>query len=208
MRKLTPELAEILGLLCAEGCHNISYSTYIGWFRNRPRLHVNKRSERIELYNKDKKLLLRYKHLLEKEFSYVAKITKGNKINIGTREVIREIVEYTELGNEKWLVPELISLADDQVKIAFIRGYFDGDGTASNTIRFFSVNKQGILEVFNLVRSLGFKVTFQGPILKSNRKPAYIIQLSRKERERFLKTIRPVSKVTVRDRLMWGLSSD
>ena len=57
MKKISLELAEIIGLLCAEGCHVVSYSSY--WEKERYRR--NKRSERIEFYNKDLKLLKQFK---------------------------------------------------------------------------------------------------------------------------------------------------
>jgi len=41
---------------------------------------------------------------------------------------------------------------------------------------------------------LNMKHTFQKPMIKPNRKPLYCIQLSRRERERFLNLIEPVSK--------------
>ena len=49
----SPYLAEILGLLCAEGHHAIAYSSYWSLDRGKPRFRKNKRSERIEIYSKD-----------------------------------------------------------------------------------------------------------------------------------------------------------
>ncbi len=195
MENLTPELAEILGLLCAEGCHVISYSSYWVKERGRYRYCKNKKSERIEFYNKDEKLLLHYKELLSKAFGYNANITKDNKINIGKRIIIGCITSYTPLGHLKWRVPSSILNLDDHVKIAFLRGYFDGDGTASGRIRMFSANKIGIKQVSQLLKKLNITHTLQGPIFREKRKPSYIIQVSEKEKERFLNLVQPVSKV-------------
>jgi len=192
MNIISREFAEIIGLLCAEGCHIVSFSSY--WSKSERRYRKNDRSERIEFYNKDYDLLLNYKQLLLKEFNYHARITKHNKINIGTKSIINKIIEQTKLGNMKWRVPKSIINYNNNIKISFIRGYFDGDGTVSNRIRFFSTNKKGLIQVSNLLDCLKIKHTFQGPIIKENRKPAYIIQVSEKERERFLKLIKPISK--------------
>jgi len=194
MKNLTPELAEILGLLCAEGSHIISYSSYWGKDRGRDRFFKNDKSERIEFYNKDKKLLLHYKRLLLKEFNYKPNITKDNKINICKISIIKEITKYTKLGHLKWNIPNLILNSSENKKISFLRGYFDGDGTISNRIRMFSTNKKGLKQISKLLKYLDIRHTFQGPILKEKRKPLYIIQISEQERERFLNKIQPVSK--------------
>jgi len=195
MKNITPELAEILGLLCAEGCHVISYSSY--WVKERGKLRYrkNKKSERIEFYNKDKKLLVHYQELLFKEFGYESKITKHGKINIGKLSIIQHIGSHTILGHLKWRVPSLIMNSTKHVQIAFIRGYFDGDGTASGRIRFFSTNELGLKQVSQLLKKLNITHTLQGPIFREKRKPSYIIQVSEKEKERFLNLVQPVSKV-------------
>ena len=138
---ITKEFAEIIGLLCAEGSHIRSYSSYWGKDRGRTRFYKNDKSERIEFTNKDKQLLLRYQKLLLEEFNYKAEITKHYKVNICKMNLIKSIIYHTKLGHQKWKVPDCILNADDNPKIAFIRGYFDGDGTVSNSIRFFSTNK-------------------------------------------------------------------
>lgn len=195
MKNITPELAEILGLLCAEGSHIISYSSY--WVKERGKLRYrkNKKSERIEFYNKDKKLLVHYQELLFKEFGYESKVTKHGKINIGKLSIIQHIISYTILGHLKWKVPSLIMNSTKRSQIAFIRGYFDGDGTASGRIRFFSTNELGLKQVSELLKKLKIKHTTQDPVLKEKRKPLYIIQISEKEKERFLNLIQPVSKI-------------
>jgi len=188
------DFAEILGLLCAEGSHIVSYSNY--WERKNGTLYFrrNKLSERIEFYNKDINLLYHYKKLLMKEFNYGANITKCRKINIGNREIIRKITSYVILGHLSWRLPEAIIKSDDCTKLRFLRGYFDGDGTSSGTVRFFSSNKIGLLGVSKLLENFTFVHTFQGPILKPKRKPAYVLQISRKDADRFIRLIEPVSK--------------
>ena len=194
MKNLTPEFAEILGLLCAEGSHIKSYCSYWGRERGKPRYYKNKKSERMEFSNEDKLLLSHYQKLISKEFNYAPKITKHNKINICRMPIIKLILSYTKLGHLKWRVPLPIMNSDKQIKISFLRGYFDGDGTASNLIRMFSSNKKGLEEVSYLLDQLSITHTFQGPILKRKRKPSYIIQISRNQKEKFLNIVKPVSK--------------
>jgi len=187
-------LAELLGLLCAEGSHIIAYSSYWDKSGDKLRYVKNKRSERIEFYNKDSKLLNRLKDLLFAAFDYHASITKDNKINIGKRKTIGEIITHTELGHLKWKVPFFVKCGSDNIKIAFIRGFFDGDGTCINRIRFFSTNINGLKDVSVLLQHLNFKHTIQKPIIKQNRKPCYTLQVSERKKETFLNTIKPISK--------------
>jgi intein/homing endonuclease len=133
--------------------------------------------------------------LLFKEFGYESKVTKHGKINIGKLSIIQRIISYTILGHLKWKVPSLIMNSTKRSQIAFIRGYFDGDGTASGRIRFFSTNELGLKQVSELLKKLKIKHTTQDPVLKEKRKPLYIIQISEKEKERFLNLIQPVSKI-------------
>ena len=173
--KISVELAEILGLLCAEGSHIVSYSSY--WEKNRGvmRFRRNKKSERIEFYNKDKKLLIHYNQLLLKEFGIQHNETKHGKINIGNRKVISEIIQHTKLGHLSWSVPSSVIQSNKIVKLRFVRGFFDGDGTAINVARFFSTNKKGLGQISQLLFDLNYKHTIQRPVIKPNRKPHYVL---------------------------------
>ena len=192
--KITSQLAEIIGLLCAEGSHVISYSSYWGKDRGKDRFYKNDKSERIEFTNKDKKLLFHYQNLLLKEFNYDAKPTKHYKVNICKMSIIKNIISHTSLGHDKWKIPDSIVNSHDKIKVSFIRGYFDGDGTVSNSIRFFSTNNSGLNQVYRILWDLGFKPYFEKPMIKKNRKPLYVIHIRQNERERFLSLIKPVSK--------------
>jgi len=194
---VSTHFAEILGLLCAEGSHIISYSNYWENDNGKKRYRKNKKSERIEFYSKDEKLSLHYLTLLESEFNYRGKITKHGKVNIGNRNVIRKITEQTPLGHLNWNVPDSIISSCNNRKIAFLRGFFDGDGTAINIVRMFSTNKRGIYQISQLLLDLNYKHTVQKPVIKPNRKPHYVLQLSRKHHARFFKEIKPVIKLPV-----------
>lgn len=191
---ISENFAEILGLLCAEGCHIVV--CYKCWCRyGEKRYFKNNKSNRIEFYNKNQKLLKRYKNLLKKEFNYTTKITKHGKINICKKHIVTRIIDKTELGHLKWKVPnKIIKTKNNKIKIAFIRGYFNGDGTTSNRVRFFSTNKIALKQVSLLLIQLKIEHTFPKPMLKNNRKPLYLIQISERERERFLKKIKPSFK--------------
>ena len=194
MTKISKPFSELLGFLCAEGHHKISYSSYWGKERGKPRFYRNHKSECIEFFSKDKNLLKHYQKIIYEIFGYNPNITKDNKIHICRRKPISIITKYTEIGHLKWKVPDLILKSKQEIKIAFLKGYFEGDGTASNRIRMFSTNKSGLNQVSLILDDLKIKHTWQGPILKENRKPSYILQISQKSRERFLNLLKPISK--------------
>ena len=87
-----------------------------------------------------------------------------------------------------------IIISKREIKVAFLRGFFDGDGTTSNRVRIFSSNPKGIKQLSDLINSLNFKHTIQDPIKREKRKDSFVIQISQKERESFLKEIKPISK--------------
>lgn len=194
MLEISPELAEILGLLCAEGSHIIECSDYLESYRGRKRFRRNKKSERIEFYNKDKRLVNHYQTLLLNEFDYPTKITRFGKINIGNHSIVHSILESVDIGNLSWKVPISVINSDVYTKQAFVRGFFDGDGTASKSIRFFSTNLLGLKGVHVLLTDMRFSSYFIKPQLKPKRKPLYALRIPNSEKERFLNTIKPILK--------------
>ncbi|PIN79676.1 hypothetical protein COV16_02885 [Candidatus Woesearchaeota archaeon CG10_big_fil_rev_8_21_14_0_10_34_8] len=192
---ISTNLAEILGLLASEGSHVISYSSYWEKYRGKFRYRKNKKQERIEFYNKDKKLLFHYKNLIDSEFNISSRITKHGKINLGRKEVIKTIIEHTELGHLFWYVPKSVIKGNREIKLAFLKGFFDGDGSAVKSgARFFSTNKKGISQISRLLSDLKFTHNMQKPLIKKNRKPLYCIQLTSKDSKRFIRIIKPISK--------------
>jgi intein/homing endonuclease len=194
MNLISEEFAEILGLLCAEGCHTLSYSSYWGKDRGKDRFFKNDKSERIEFYNKDPKLLDRYLYLLDSVFNYKPKITKHGKVNICKQHIMQLILGQTELGHLNWKVPNSVIISSNSVKICFIRGFFDGDGTVSNRVRMFSTNYKGLKKVSLILKQLDILHTFQTPKKIPQKKQLYIIQISERNKETFLNLIKPYSK--------------
>lgn len=102
---------------------------------------------------------------------------------------------HTSLGHLKWQVPVAVRTGNQNIKISFLRGFFDGDGTAINIARFFSTNKFGLLQLASLLSDLNYHYTIQKPLIRPNRKPFYTLQLSRNNQTRFFDEIKPISKL-------------
>ncbi len=193
---ITPEKAEIIGLLCAEGSHIIQFSNYLQYYKNRKKYYLkrNDKSERIEFFNNDQKLLLHLKLLLKKVYNYEVNIS-GNKIRICKNHVIYDLLKYSEYKNMEWRVPKEVTLGNKKIILRFIRGYFDGDGTVSNRLRMFSTNKIGLKQVFRLLNKIGIRCNLVGPEIKPDRKPLHVLYVLESQKKRFLNMVKPISKI-------------
>ena len=193
--KISKELAEILGFLCAEGCYVNSISSYWEFDKRmgRKRFRKNKKQRRIEFGNKNKTLLKQFQLLLQLQYNYSPTIGK-DRICICKKKIIDDILTHTNIGHLRWSVPEAVAKGNRDIKTKFIRGYFEGDGTIINRIRFFSTNIHGLLQVSQLLKELNLRNKVNGPVLKEGRKPSYEIYVYESEKETFLKEINPLTK--------------
>ncbi|MBT4175002.1 hypothetical protein HOC80_00780 [archaeon] len=193
--KISEELAEILGFLCAEGCYVNTKSTYWQYYKNRNKKYLikNKPQRRIEFGNTNKILLDYFKKLLEIEFDYSPNIGK-DRIRICKGAIVDSIISHTDIGHLKWHVPSKVRKGSQKVKKVFIRGFFEGDGTISNRIRFFSTNLKGLEQISEMLTELKIQNKLNGPSIKVNRKPLYEIYIYQSMRETFLNKIKPLTK--------------
>ncbi len=113
-KKTSPELMEFLGLLVSDG-------------------NISKKGDCITFANNDFVLIDRFKSLLKNLFA----ITKTNKHDCRLVTYSKTLVMFLEhigfVFDKKLTVPGYFyKLTKDEIR-AFIRGYFDGDGTVAMT---------------------------------------------------------------------------
>mgnify|MGYP001589606888 CR=1 FL=1 len=193
--KINTEIAEIIGLLCAEGSYHNYSKKYWEYYKDRNKHYFrNRKTVYIQFANYDKKLLAHFRGLIKRVYNYDASLS-WDRIRICKRRVIKNLLNYTKYGHLKWKIPKDIINGSKIIKIRFLRGYFDGDGTAVNSMGFFSTNKKSLKKVSMILKSLSVENTFNGPIIRKDRKPSYYIYIRRKHQEKFLKMINPVSKL-------------
>ena len=100
--------AEIIGLLCAEGNYHNKVTRYWQYYSNRNKsYYVNHRNMHIQFGNLNVKLLNKFHKLLQIEYSYFPKIYK-DRIKICRRDIIKDLVKYSDYGTLKWHVPKEI----------------------------------------------------------------------------------------------------
>ena len=194
MEKISPEKAEILGLLCAEGSYYEGTSQYYEHYPERNKTYLkNHKTKYIQFGNFDKKLLNHFKFLIKKEYNHDINLS-WDRARICKRIIIEDILKCTPFGVLKWKVPTEVIKGNKTIKIKFLRGYFDGDGTVSSQVRMFSSNKDSLEKVSQLLTSVGINNLFKGPYFRKNRKPSYYIYIRANSKDRFLKMIKPISK--------------
>jgi len=140
--EFSPAKAEIIGLLCAEGSYYNSFKDCWLYYpdRNKYYFRKNKQTVYIQFANFDLKLLNHFKELIHEIYNYNVSVC-SDRIRICKRDIIKDLLKYTDYGHLKWKVPINVLKGNEDVKIKFIRGFFDGEGTTSTTVRMFSTNE-------------------------------------------------------------------
>ena len=194
-------LAEILGLLCAEGNYREFYANYKEYDKRRGKFYYrkNKRQRIMEFSNKDIKLIHHFIKLLNLKFGYFPNINKTSnelfRVFITKWDIIDNLLSYTKIGCNKWIIHEDIINGNKSIKKAFIRGFFFGDGCLDKTsdgclrIRFSSVNLKGMLLLSKILIDLSIYNNLNGPYIRKKRKPIFEILVKRESNQRFINCI-------------------
>lgn len=198
---ITPEKAEILGLLCAEGNYRGCIDTYFEKSKKRNAIYLRERwKEIIEFSNTSIPLLERFVKLLFIEYGYKPNIVRNNnnvfRVCITKNKVIRDLLRHTDFGCLKWKVPSIILDSNfSSIKSSFIRGFFDGDGsvdfTADNIprIRFGSSNKKALESMCKLLDYFDFDYSLNGPYFTDDKLPSFELLIKTKSVKRFINLI-------------------
>lgn len=212
-QNLNQDKAEILGLLCAEGSYYNYVSSY--WYFDKCRKKQYFRNDKtigIDFSNNDSKIQKRFINLLKEVYEYELKVTgikTARKIKIRKRNVIQDILKYTKIGCDKWIVPYGIINSSKNIRCAFLRGYFLGDGNFYRKkqfiITFVSINKKAINQIQDLLKSLDIESVLYGPYNeKSSKRPIFRLRIIRKkEIFNFIKMIGSNTKFNVGDMPEW-----
>ena len=163
---LRPEKAEIIGLLCSEGCHFVHKWKCMIYYKNRGKHYLRRgTTERIEFSNTNKKLLERFQSLFLSAYQTRVNIkfrpNSDNKILIIKKVLMNDLLKYSDYGWKKWRVPKELFKSNTTTKTAFIRGLYEGDGTKLQWrgkqpyLEFHMKNLTGLRQVKRLLKSLG-----------------------------------------------------
>lgn len=152
IKLITPYMAEILGMIAADGHIHDSFikrkSTYINKNNKMKIYDYIAHVQKMRLYNSDDDILKKYRWLLKNEFGdniciseYADKNTRGTRIlQIQRQELVQKVLDLGMPSGRKSkivFVPECIMKGTEEIRTAFLRGLFDCDG---------SVNKRGHID--------------------------------------------------------------
>lgn len=145
-KKLTPEKAYILGVLCGDA--------YID--NNFVKLEIRKDIEFIEEF------LRCFKKVYGIKYSYYYYKPRDSFIsNINSKIICKDLIAYGNFGTKNWKVPKcVLNTKDKLIKSMFLRGLYDSEGHASEyTIILVTSSKKAIKSISNLLNQIGIKHT-------------------------------------------------
>ena len=198
---MSAERANIFGLLCSDGNYRSYISRYVEFDKRSNKYYKRVKNTRIlEFANTNFMLLKKFQKLLYFVYKYKPNITLSNnnvfRVCITKHYVIDDIIKDVNLGNNKWSIPKFVMDGNKNIKIGFIKGFFDGDGSVDFTknktprIRIPSTNLMGLKQIKIVLNKLKIESNFNGPYKRENRKDGYEILLKKKSIERFIKLIK------------------
>ncbi len=188
-KKLTFERAYLLGVMCGDGCvfsgmankDRWLYKNYIVYLAARDKDFVD---EFIRCANKiygfTPSLYFRKRSKLNKRWSdiWIARITR--------KEVYKDLSPYN-FGTNTWKVPkEIIDSKDEKIIGAFLKGFYDSEGSISMGPRSFNLfihsnNYEGIMGVKSLLERLGIKIFKIMKDIRLSRNPTFFFIISSKK---------------------------
>lgn len=159
--KVDEDVAELLGIMVAEG-----------WYAAKKDNTMS-----IAFGRKEVETRQYYAGLIEKLFGYVPKHKQNPKKNVDSllihsTEIIRWLRSVGLEGKtaREKTVPWTILQGTPEIRKAFLRGLFTGDGTVekSGIVSTVSGSEKLTQQVYQLLRSLGFTPTIREHVMKSN----------------------------------------
>lgn len=151
---LTPDKAYVLGTLCGDGC-----------------LKSNRFQIKLSVLAKDKEFVEEFvdcffraygikKEPIEEERIQNGRAVCYTTVIIDSKQAYLDLERYGKFGVYVWRVPEQIRNGDEDIKKAFLRGYFNSDGSVDvkgHRVTAYSANYKGVSDIVDLLEDFGIK---------------------------------------------------
>lgn len=151
---LTPDKAYILGTLCGDGCQK-----------------TNRFQIKLSVLAKDKEFVKEFadcffraygirKEPIEEERIQNGRVVCYATVIIDSKQAYLDLKRYGEFGVFVWRVPEQIKDGGENVKKAFLQGYFNSDGSVDvkgHRVTAYSSNYKGLSDIAKLLKDFGIK---------------------------------------------------
>lgn len=166
-RKLNQEFAWWLGALKGDG-------------------YVNTKDNYVRLEVIDREFRDRWAHIGSRLFSMSPKLKFNDEkksfiAKFNSKMLVQYLQRFGKFGKYIWDVPDSVMRSDFTIKINFLKGVFDAEGSVKGTpepreVTFTSVNKTAASDVNGLLRELGIKSKLR-PETRKNGKTYQIIRI-------------------------------
>lgn len=161
-KQLTPERAYILGVMCGDGCVFSGFARKKNW---QFKLYI------VQLSVKDKDFIDEYMRCFYKVYGITPSLHRRERskenakwssiwvAKVSRKEVYKDLSSY-KFSCRGWTVPEEIAgSSNEKIISAFLRGFYDSEGSALKSIRSFyigvySTNYSGLIAIQNLMKKL------------------------------------------------------
>lgn len=180
-------LASIHGNLCGDGCVSIfDTKRNIADIKKYNRKNLLKKRYDIMYTNNRPELIKKFKYNIKLCFPWVKfGSSRKGEVRIRDKRIITHFLKYSKYGSYEWYIPTIITKGNEELKISWLRSYFDDESTVDKyRIVVGSVNKKGLKQVYNLLKSLKFRdIKFYSFSSK------YCIYISKEDVNKFQKVI-------------------
>lgn len=106
-------------------------------------------------------------------------------VRCNQRMVVDDIMSYGKFGIDEWEVPNFIISSSEEMKAAWLRGYFDADGFVihdqkvhARYVQADSVNEKALRQVSSLLSSIGIQHSWHAEPAKGNDSPSFNVRVS------------------------------
>ena len=99
-------------------------------------------------------------------------------VKVRSKEAFEDLMSYGEYKSAAWSIPEAVKAAGEDVRIEFIRAFFDDEGSVvPREARFYSTNIEGISGMAGLLRGFGIETILRAGF--GSRRNVYALTLKR-----------------------------
>lgn len=155
--KLNSDLSYILGVLAGDG--------YMDYSNQRKAYHIGLSTVDKEFVDEFSKSLFNFFKIKSSNEFRKSRKKKWNAQYI-TRLCSKEACDFInsigQFKKENWKIPEIIKNSDSNIKIAFLRGFFDSEGEIdkkSCRVGATSMNLNGLVEIKRMLEDFGIRNT-------------------------------------------------
>jgi len=155
--KISEELARIHAHLCGDG------SVYMYKTNEKDR---NFRAV-IGYYNKNQKLLDKFREDFSKIFNVKMSIRKKRDVSVKSIRIFKFLInKFGGFDSKKWRIHKLIKNSSKKIKLEWLKAFFEDEAYHEeryNRLKTKSINYLGLMDVKEILDSLGIPSNLTGP---------------------------------------------